>query len=266
MANTDKTQSLKYTSSKADIWKAYKDAVDLLGQPNATDKERTTALKQISISNTKLKDQLTTLKATISTKIDEECAVVLEQITQAYQMLNLLRQTSQDLRQEQEAIKNTQKREREREQEEYNYEFSKRKQRQEEELAESRQKVETELKAQRDEFKEQQTELESLRKQVAQFDKQLETEINKSVSAENKRLASEFSHKQELAEIQYASKLTLVEQKATSMQEVIKTQQEEIRRLQTALDSANKQVTSIAEKAVSQPSHPNMRHTAEDAD
>lgn len=252
MSSTKTDNNIPYTSSKADIWKAYKDALSQLEKPDVPAREQVSAVKQITTSNTKLKDQLIALKTNLFNHLDTEIGAILDQFTKASETLYTVYQTTEKIKLHQEEKKISLDTEHERQKEEYDYTFNKRKNRQEEELEETRRKVESELKEQKDELKQQQEELIDLRKQASEFDNRLETEINKASTSTEKRLKESYEHEKALARSENRNALALFEQKAASLIETVKNQQEEIKRLHISLDAANKQVTSIAEKAVSQ--------------
>jgi len=262
MVDNSEKQSIKYTNSKSDIWKAYKDAVALLEKPSTSVLEQTSAVKQISTNNKKLSNQLIVLKTHIIDQLDSEISDIVEQFENARKTLIVVCQTAENIQQDQEEQKAKITQERDRQEEEYSYDFNKRKNRQEEELKEMRQKVESDLKQQKDEVKKQQDELIELRKQASEFEKRLELETNKVAVTTEKKLKESYAHEQALAKSENRNALALLEQKVAALQEVVKSQQDEIKRLQGSIDSANKQVTSIAEKAVSRSNQPTVSQSS----
>ncbi|KKQ37280.1 MAG: hypothetical protein US54_C0039G0006 [Candidatus Roizmanbacteria bacterium GW2011_GWA2_37_7] len=230
-------EKLNYTSSKSDIWKAYKEAFAILENKEASQSH--VAMKEITKANNILKESLVRLKSQIVGQLDSSLSDLAQRFDQAEEMLVDLKQAIAKQRKQLE-------------EEEYTYEFTKRKQRQEAELKDQKNIADAEITEGKTELKKQQGELADLRKQVETFDARLAIEIKKTKEETEKDMQMQYEHEKALSSQKYESHQTLLQQKIDSLVDTVKAQQQEIVRLNRMLADANVQVTSIAEKAVSQ--------------
>ena len=242
-------EKINYTSSKSDIWKAYKEATSVLGK-NETLAPAT--IKEITKTNNGIKESLTHLKSQLVVQLDASLVDLASKFSQAEEMLLELKQAIAKQHDQLEEEVSRIQIERKREEEEYTYDFTRRKQRQEEDLKDQKNIADAEVAQEKAELKKQQDELTSLRKQAEAFDARLAVEVNEATENTEKELRMQFEHEKALSSQKYESQNVLSQQKIDSLSETIKNQQQEIVRLNKALSDANVQVTSIAEKAVGQ--------------
>ncbi|PIZ66339.1 hypothetical protein CO051_01695 [Candidatus Roizmanbacteria bacterium CG_4_9_14_0_2_um_filter_39_13] len=239
-----------FTSSKSDIWKAYKEALSSLEDKNMTSPQ--TSIQAVTKANTALKGFLSKQKLQIVSQLDSSLSELAGEFDRAEEMLVELKQSAVKRRKQLEEESTQIQKQKTREQEEYTYEFNRRKQRQEAELHEQKNTADAEITLGKTELKKQQGELADLRKQVEMFDTRLTTEVKKAKEETEKELKNQHEHEKALSSQKYESQQILLQQKIDSLMEIVKSQQQEVGRLNKILIDANAQVTSIAEKAVSQ--------------
>jgi chromosome segregation ATPase len=243
-------EKIPFTSSKSDIWKAYKEAISSLEDKNITSPH--ISIQPVTKANSALKGFLSKQKLQIVSQLDTSLSELAGEFDRAEEMLIELKQSAVKRRKQLEEESTQIQKQKTREQEEYTYEFNRRKQRQETELQEQKKTTDAEITLGKTELKKQQGELADLRKQVEMFDARLATEIKKTKEETEKELKNQHEHERALGSQKYESQQILLQQKIDSLMDVVKSQQQEVGRLNKILIDANAQVTSIAEKAVSQ--------------
>lgn len=227
--------SVSYKNPKSDIWAAYQELLAEMqpGLPTPTQ------VKKLETANNNLKQQLsaslTELTQTVQAKLNEFSS----QFDQATEMVKELHQLHTN---QTNIVK--------REEEEARYEFEKRRKRESEELAELRQKAETEISAKKAELKEQEDELKELRQKVATFETELTKAVKEAVTKTTQDLTREFTHQKALSDQEANATSQLLQQKISGLDAAIKNYQAEITHLQASLKEANQQLTRIAERAV----------------
>ncbi|MCP3930701.1 MAG: hypothetical protein GY705_16550 [Bacteroidetes bacterium] len=148
-----------------------------------------------------------------------------------------------------------------REQEEYEYKLKIKRRNEEDEYKQKKEKQEKALKEQKIEFDKnitireksiagQEDELMQLRKEVSQFEKLLQKNIQDAEKAVTGRLTKEFEYRQKLETKDLEAELRLHKQEIQSLKSKVKEQQELIGTISTKTDSANQQVKDIALKAI----------------
>ena len=202
-------EKLNYTSSKSDIWKAYKEAFAILENKEASQSH--VAMKEITKANNILKESLVRLKSQIVGQLDSSLSDLAQRFDQAEEMLVDLKQAIAKQRKQLEEENARIQRQREREEEEYTYEFTKRKQRQEAELKDQKNIADAEITEGKTELKKQQGELADLRKQVETFDARLAIEIKKTKEETEKDMQMQYEHEKALSSQKYESHQTLLQ-------------------------------------------------------
>lgn len=243
-------EKVAFTSSKSDIWKAYKSAIVSLEDKNMTPSQ--ISIQSVTKANNALKGFLSKQKLQIVDQLDSSLSELAEEFDRAEEMLVELKQSAMKRHKQLEEENVQIQKQKTREQEEYAYEFNRRKQRQEVELQEQKNTADAEITLGKTELKKQQGELADLRKQVEMFDARLAIEVKKAKEVTEKELKMQYEHEKALGAQKYDSQQSLLQQKIDSLMDMVKSQQQEIGRLNKTLTDANVQVTSIAEKAVSQ--------------
>lgn len=211
-----------------------------------------TVVKDIAKANNTLRETFTRLKTQIVGQLDTSLTDLAGKFDQAEGVLVELNQTVTSQRKELNEENARIHEQRKRDEEEYTYEFTKRKQRQEAELKEQRMVADAEMAQERAELKKREDEFANLHEQVESFSTRLAQEIEKAKKDTENGLKIEFEHEKALSTQKNESQQVLLQQKIDSLLDLVKTQQQEISRLNKALSDANVQVISIAEKAVSQ--------------
>ena len=243
---TTPAQSVDYKSPKQDIWKAYKElAADIEANGSSP-----VSIAPVIKASGNLKQKLGQQIDQISSTLQSEVYNLLDQLSQASEIIDHLGQSRQKLEENLKQTEQESKKAKQREAEEYDYEFNRRKQRQEEELKEQRAKAETEIATKKAELKNQQDELEDLRKQVATFEDKLTKAAKDAIENTTKQLSLEFTHQKALADQKYSGVEQLLQQKIDSLEQVIKSQDGEVKLLQTSLKETQAQMTRISERAV----------------
>jgi len=254
-------EKLAYTSSKSDIWKAYKDVLSALEDKHMPTQQL--PIQAVTKANNILRTFFSKQKLQIVSQLDSSLSDLSSEFDHAEDVLSELKQSTIKRRKQLEEEHAIIQKQQTREQEEYGYEFNKRKKRQEAELEEQKSIANAEIAQGKAELKKQQEELSDLRKQVDAFDTRLAQEIKGSKESVEKELKIQYEHEQALSSQKYESQQILLQQKIDSLSETIKSQQQEINRLNKMLTDANTQVTSIAEKAVSQKYPPQSQQASE---
>ncbi len=150
---------------------------------------------------------------------------------------------------------------REREKEEFDYEFKREKQLTEnnfrdekevleKEIAEKRTQLEIEFSEREKILKEQETELNDLRKKAAAFPKELETEVNKAVKDAKERITVDMANKEELQKKGFEGERNVLNTRIASLEKSLNEQNEQITKLNAQSENALNQVQDIAVKAI----------------
>lgn len=179
-----------------------------------------------------------------------------EDFTSVSNVLISLKTHADDQRKRLESERLQVQKDRERQEEEYRYQFEKSKKRQEEELKEQRLRSEEEINIKKAVLKTQEEEFNNLKNQAKTFDARLQKEINEAVAQNSKELKIQFEHEKTLSDQLSASTKTLLEQKITSLEQIILNQRQEIERLSQSATQASLQMTRIAERAVTKSAEP----------
>lgn len=206
------------------------------------------------LENSPISDSVVAAVSKINTSAHNAFRQQIEELEQDFNSVsniltslkNLADDQKKHLEKEQQQIKI----DRERQEEEYLYQFEKTKKRQEEELKEQRQKSEEEINIKKTILKSQEEEFINLKNQVKTFDARLQKETNEAVTQNTKELRVQFDHEKALSEQLSSSTKSLLEQKITSLEQIILNQRQEIERLSQSASQAALQMTRIAERAV----------------
>lgn len=175
---------------------------------------------------------------------------LISQITQSKQELENLQkeieQTKKLWKQEQQGHEVT----RQREQETYQYNLNLTRKRAEDEFSDKKSAWEKELSGRKEQLEKDIQELESLRKQAAEFDSRVEQTVRKAEEDLKSNLASEFEAENKLREQEVKSEKEILGLKIESLTSEVKRQSEEIIILKRSLDQAQEQVKQIAVKVI----------------
>ncbi len=234
-------------NTKQEILEAYDELLGSLGN--------TPISKETLLTITKVDDSLEkSISTTVSNLVKQfrEAEKILEEIGLA----SLLQKKA--LEDEKKAALKQQAREKE----EYDYEFSKTKQRQKVELEEERTLFETELAKRKDALTAQEKEIISLRNEVQGFEDRLSKTIKETTEQTTKDLKTKFENEKNLFAQQAEARELLLKQKVESLESLIVSQKDEIARLNTALSETSKQLTSIAERAVTKTISESSKQTS----
>lgn len=102
-------------------------------------------------------------------------------------------------------------------------------------------------------FDTQKQEFSDLKKQVATFEQTLEKAVKKAIDDTEKSLEKDFASDQALEKQKHATELTTLQARVKALEEVVASQKQEIERLHSANQLSQKQLSTIAERAVSHP-------------
>lgn len=241
-----KKTSVSPKSTKQEIWNAYQELLSEISQEPSTP----AVIKKLETANATVKQQLSSIITELTQVLQSKLVEVTGQFDQAAKVLDQLNQLhaaqTQELAREKEDTLTALQRE----EDDARYEFEKLKKHQAEELAEQKQKFEAELETRKVELKNQEDELKDLRQKVAGFTDELEKAAKEAVERITQDLTREFNHQKILSQQQAQAHQELLQQKISSLEATIKTQQAEIFHLQSTLKENNQLLTRIAERAV----------------
>ncbi|TSC66702.1 MAG: hypothetical protein CEO21_105 [Microgenomates group bacterium Gr01-1014_80] len=140
--------------------------------------------------------------------------------------------------------------ERQREQEAYQYNLNLSRKRAEDEFADRKSAWEKELTGKKEQLEKDKQELETLRKQVIEFDSRIEQSVKAAESDTAARITAEFEAEKKLREQEVKSDKEILGLKIEGLSSEVKRQSEEITALKRSLDQAQAHVKDIAVKVI----------------
>lgn len=186
----------------------------------------------------------------VSRTVDEAIEQVGKKLGEVLKFVDEVRKLGEFQKQEQTKRKEEAEKEKIRKEEEFDYGFRIRKERQETELAETKRKVEIDLKQRQEVLKTQEEELESLRGQVKMFEARMQKTVNDAVALALKEQKVELEHQRAIENAESKSRNGLLGQQVANDEKTIEALRGEITRLNGVLVETTSQMTRIAEKAV----------------
>lgn len=221
------------------------------------DEDATTVKKPIrtrkTVKTTPDESEITTLPSTISTtsiNLTDSFSNLIDQITKSRAQFDNLQSEMENTRKIWKQEKQDREIERQREEETYQYNLSLSRKRIEDEFADKKLAWEKELAGKKEQMEKEKQELEMLRKQVAEFDSQIQTAVKQAEDSLRSDLTAEFEAEKKLREQETKSEKEILGLKIEGLSAEVKRQSEEITVLKRSLDQAQSQVKDIAVKVI----------------
>lgn len=189
-------------------------------------------------------------EVTTPTSLTDSFSNLIDQINKSHAEFDNLQREIENTRKIWKQQQQDRELERQREQETYLYNLNLARKRAEDEFTDRKSAWEKELSGRKEQLEKDRLELESLRKQVIEFDSRVEQSVKAAESDMAARITAEFEAERKLREQEIKSEKEILGLKIESLSMEVKRQAEEITVLKSSLDQAQAQVKDIAVKVI----------------